>query len=86
MDLTTQARKLFEQDRYAVGTTGVEIVSVEEQHAVCSLLADDIWTAGAVVIPQTINYEENDKKKSRKWNASLRFNIRATKVDRDWSE
>lgn len=41
MDLTTQARKLFEQDRYAVGTTGVEIVSVEEQHAVCSLLADD---------------------------------------------
>ena len=50
-------------------------------------LADDIWTAGAVVIPQTISYlDEKNAKKSRKWNASLRFNVKATKVDRDWSE
>lgn len=44
-----------------------------------TLLADDIWTAGAVVIPQTINYvDAKNAKKSRKWNASFRFNVRAT--------
>lgn len=44
-----------------------------------SLLADDIWSAGAVVIPQTIKYlDDKNKEKSRKWNASFRFNVRAT--------
>ena len=41
------------------------------------------WTAGSVVIPQSIPLGNN---KTRKWNASFRFNIKATKVNRSWGE
>ena len=41
------------------------------------------WTAGSVVVPQTIPLAN---RKTRKWNASFRFNIRATKVNRSWGE
>ena len=41
------------------------------------------WTAGSVVIPQSIPLGNN---KTRKWNASFRFNIKATKVNRGWDE
>ena len=38
-----------------------------------SVLADDVWTAGSVVIPQS--WKEGNV--SRKWNASFPFNIKA---------
>ena len=38
-------------------------------------LDEDVWTAGFYLLPVSVN-----------WKFSLPFNIRAVKVDRDWSE
>ncbi|MBQ2511303.1 MAG: PaaI family thioesterase [Bacteroidales bacterium] len=39
--MTEEARRVFCGDRYAVGTTGIEIVEVEKYRALCCLAIDE---------------------------------------------
>ena len=51
------------------------------------ILGDDVWTTGFFLAPQKIKYEDaKGKTQTRTWTGSYRFDIRATKAVRDWSE
>ena len=57
------------------------------------ILEDDVWTTGFFLAPQKdVPYEYYDVKtgttttKKRSWTGSYRFDIKATKAERDWSE
>ena len=47
------------------------------------LLPDDVVTAGALIIPQTIKLPNGSK---RTWNANFRFNVRSAKRPMDWGD
>jgi hypothetical protein len=57
---------------------GVLIMNREKDGTVESRLPDDVWTAGAVVIPQSFRGADG---KTRKWNASFPFNIKAEELN-----
>jgi len=52
------------------------------------ILENDVWTTGFFLAPQKLKYydEKAKKEQTRAWTGSYRFDIKATKVDRDWSE
>ena len=55
---------------------GVLVMARENDPEVLKMLPADVWTAGAVVIPQSFN----EGGKSRKWNASFPFNVKAEEL------
>jgi hypothetical protein len=51
------------------------------------ILEDDVWTTGFFLAPQKIKYHDaKGKEQTRTWNGSYRFDIKAVKAERDWSE
>ena len=67
---TKRVQNAFKNCKHA----GVLIMNREKDGTVESRLPDDVWTAGAVVIPQSFRGADG---KTRKWNASFPFNIKA---------
>ena len=51
------------------------------------ILEDDVWTTGFFLAPQKLKYyDAKGKEQTRTWNGSYRFDIKAVKAVRDWTE
>jgi len=49
-------------------------------------LGDDVLSGGFFLAPQTFTDTVGAKKATRKWTGSYRFDIKAARADRDWSD
>lgn len=71
---TMRVQNAFKSCKHA----GVLIMNREDDEKVEDRLPYDVWTAGAVVIPQSFKGPDG---KTRKWNASCPFNVKAEKIE-----
>ena len=73
-DGTKRVQNAFKSCKHA----GVLIMNREKDEKMEDRLPYDVWTAGAVVIPQSFKGPDG---KTRKWNASFPFNIKAEEFE-----